>query len=237
MSVFDKFFERYSYRFPKGYPDFTNKQDILVLENIFNEINLFEANTAEGNKFIVDIINQNSEKLGFELDRLNDESKPPKLYFKGIPSKGQREIRLDLLNILGSLLPDNKFINTTKDSPEFTVVVDGQKHKFGIKGAGSDYSTETLEKEGLVIFFYNSPIKKLFTPESLIENVEVLSGDYYKGINTKPERVQLLLSKYIRNIESAANNKVALATLNDPLSSAIAIKKAYGNEFPLITGS
>ena len=237
MSVFDKFFERYSYRFPKGYPDFTNKQDILVLENIFNEINLFEANTAEGNKFIVDIINQNSEKLGFELDRLNDESKPPKLYFKGIPSKGQREIRLDLLNILGSLLPDNKFINITKDSPEFTVVIDGQKHKFGIKGAGSDYSTETLEKEGLVIFFYNSPIKKLFTPESLIENVEVLSGDYYKGINTKPERVQLLLSKYIRNIESAANNKVALATLNDPLSSAIAIKKAYGNEFPLITGA
>jgi len=42
MSVFDKFFERYSYRFPKGYPDFTNKQDILILENIFNEIRLFE---------------------------------------------------------------------------------------------------------------------------------------------------------------------------------------------------
>ena len=30
------------------------------------------------------------------------------------------------------------------------------------------YSTETLEKEGLVIFFYNSPLKELFTPESLI---------------------------------------------------------------------
>ena len=54
MSVFDKFFERYSYRFPKGYPDFTNKQDILILENILDEINLFEANTAEGNKFIED---------------------------------------------------------------------------------------------------------------------------------------------------------------------------------------
>ena len=42
MSVFDKFFERYSYRFPKGYPDFTNNQDILILENIFNEMGLFE---------------------------------------------------------------------------------------------------------------------------------------------------------------------------------------------------
>ena len=38
MSVFDKFFERYSYKFPKGYPDFTNKQDILILENILDEI-------------------------------------------------------------------------------------------------------------------------------------------------------------------------------------------------------
>ena len=87
MSVFDKFFERYSYRFPKGYPDFTNKQDILILENIFNEINLFEANTAEGNKFIEDIIIKNSEKLGFELDRLDDQNR---LYFKGIPSREEK---------------------------------------------------------------------------------------------------------------------------------------------------
>ena len=44
MDVFDKFFERYSYRFPKGYPDFTNKQDVLILENILDEIGLFETN-------------------------------------------------------------------------------------------------------------------------------------------------------------------------------------------------
>ena len=48
MSVFDKFFERYSYKFPKGYPDFTNKQDVLILENIFNEIGLFEAGLVSG---------------------------------------------------------------------------------------------------------------------------------------------------------------------------------------------
>mgnify|MGYP006097520545 FL=1 len=47
MSVFDKFFERYSYKFPKGYPDFTNKQDILILENILDEIGLFEAATPD----------------------------------------------------------------------------------------------------------------------------------------------------------------------------------------------
>tara|TARA_B100001559_G_scaffold316771_1_gene320825 strand:- start:344 stop:1939 length:1596 start_codon:yes stop_codon:yes gene_type:complete len=240
MSVFDKFFERYSYRFPKGYPDFTNKQDILILENIFNEINLFEANTAEGNKFVVDIINQNSEKLGFELDRLNDESSPNKLYFKGVPNSGKnsRPIRIDILKNISSLFSDNEFIDLKKESPEFTVVIDGQKHRFGIKGAGSDYSTETLEKEGLVIFFYNSPLKELFTPESLLENGgNILNGKYYRGINTKPERVETLLNKYTSNLEKAANDRVALDTLNDPLSSAIAIKKAYGNDSPLITGA
>ena len=234
MSVFDKFFERYSYKFPKGYPDFTNKQDILILENIFNEINLFEANTAEGNKFIKDIIIKNSEKLGFELDILDDKNR---LYFNGIPSKGQREMRLELLKLIGNLFPDNDFKNTTKETPTFTVVIDGQKHTFTIKGAGSEFGTSTIQKEGLVIFFYNSPINELFTPESLIENVKVLNGEYYDGIGTKSDQVKLLLSKYIDNIESVANDRVALDTLNDPLSSAIAIKKAYGNDSLLITGA
>ena len=52
MSVFDKFFERYSYKFPKGYPDFTNKQDILILENILDEIGLFKPTP----KLILEVI-------------------------------------------------------------------------------------------------------------------------------------------------------------------------------------
>jgi len=239
MEVFDKFFTKFAYKFDKGYPDMNNAQDVLLLETLLSEVigekfSLEEVNTAEGNKFIEDIIVKNSEKLGFELDRLDDQNR---LYFKGIPSKGQREMRVDLIKLLSNLFPDNDFINITKETPAFTVVIDGKKHKFTVKGAGSEYGTSTIQKEGLVIFFYNSPINELFTPESLIENVKVLSGKYYDGIGTKPDQVKLLLSKYIENIESAANNKTALAILNDPLSSAIAIKKTYGNEFPLITGN
>ena len=239
MDNITKYLNKVAYKFPKGYPDMNNAQDVLLLETLMSEFlgekfSLEEANTVEGNKFIKDIIIKNSEKLGFELDILDDKNR---LYFKGIPSKGQREMRLELLKLIGNLFPDNDFKNTTKETPTFTVVIDGQKHTFTIKGAGSEFGTSTIQKEGLVIFFYNSPINELFTPESLIENVEVLSGEYYKGISTKPDQVKLLLSKYIENIESAANNKSALAILNDPLSSAIAIKKAYGNEFPLITGN
>jgi hypothetical protein len=38
MNVFDKFFTKYGYKFPKGYPDMNNEQDILLLESLLNEL-------------------------------------------------------------------------------------------------------------------------------------------------------------------------------------------------------
>jgi hypothetical protein len=38
MNVFDKFFIKYGYKFPKGYPDMNNEQDILLLESLLNEL-------------------------------------------------------------------------------------------------------------------------------------------------------------------------------------------------------
>jgi hypothetical protein len=38
MDVLDLFFKKYSYKFPKGYPDMNNEQDILLLENMLSEI-------------------------------------------------------------------------------------------------------------------------------------------------------------------------------------------------------
>jgi len=40
MDVFDKFFQRYSYKFPKGYPDMNNSDDILLLENILGKLGI-----------------------------------------------------------------------------------------------------------------------------------------------------------------------------------------------------
>lgn len=40
MDPLDKFFQRYSYRFPKGYPDINNDQDILLLEDLLKEIGI-----------------------------------------------------------------------------------------------------------------------------------------------------------------------------------------------------
>jgi len=38
MDVLDKFFKKFSYKFPKGYPDINDAQDMLMLENILNNL-------------------------------------------------------------------------------------------------------------------------------------------------------------------------------------------------------
>ena len=38
MDTFDKFFVKYGYKFPKGYPDMNNEQDILLMESILEQI-------------------------------------------------------------------------------------------------------------------------------------------------------------------------------------------------------
>ena len=44
MNVFDKFFKKFAYKFPKGYPDLNNPHDKILLESILSElgINIFE---------------------------------------------------------------------------------------------------------------------------------------------------------------------------------------------------
>lgn len=38
MDVFDKFLQQYSWKFPKGYPDLSNNEDVALLEHILEEL-------------------------------------------------------------------------------------------------------------------------------------------------------------------------------------------------------
>ncbi len=40
MDILDKFFKKFSYKFPKGYPDINDEQDMLMLEGILKEIGI-----------------------------------------------------------------------------------------------------------------------------------------------------------------------------------------------------
>ena len=40
MNTFDKFFIKFGYKFPKGYPDMNNEQDILLLESLLEKLDI-----------------------------------------------------------------------------------------------------------------------------------------------------------------------------------------------------
>jgi hypothetical protein len=40
MDILDKFFKKFAYKFPKGYPDMNNEQDVLLLESILGELGI-----------------------------------------------------------------------------------------------------------------------------------------------------------------------------------------------------
>jgi hypothetical protein len=40
MNIFDKFFKKFAYKFDKGYPDLNNRQDVLLLESLFEKLGI-----------------------------------------------------------------------------------------------------------------------------------------------------------------------------------------------------
>ena len=52
MDILDIFLNKYSYKFPKGYPDMNNEQDVLLMEGILSElgINLDEVNGLQASQ-------------------------------------------------------------------------------------------------------------------------------------------------------------------------------------------
>ena len=249
MDVLDKFFKKYSYKFPKGYPDLKDKQDILLLESILeNEFGIVleflykkKYQPSDEKDEIIDIISKSNLNKGLAGVNKNI------LKFFDIPTATTD----NSLNIRNSLLDDLKdlFQNTDyeveifqslkKDkTPQITFSKEGNKiETFLVKGAGGVWVKETTQKEGLVIFFYNSSVKNLFTLDSLKKDFPTLFNnrkDYYRGLESTKSDVDRYLSVFNDNLENI--DKEALKAINDPLSSAIRIKGGYGNDNAMITG-
>ena len=49
MSIFDKFFTKFAYKFPKGYPDLDNPTDVALLESLISEATNFKFKLNEVN--------------------------------------------------------------------------------------------------------------------------------------------------------------------------------------------
>jgi hypothetical protein len=80
MDVFDKFFKKFAYKFPKGYPDMSDIQDVLLLESILDELGVdldeakqpFEKLSPKAQEVALDVSNKlNIPKENIFKDTLN----------------------------------------------------------------------------------------------------------------------------------------------------------------------
>ena len=58
MDTFDKFLNKYSYKFDKGYPDMNNEQDVLLMEGLLSELGIDLNETNEEGKTIKKILGE-----------------------------------------------------------------------------------------------------------------------------------------------------------------------------------
>ena len=231
MSVFDKFFERYSYKFPKGYPDFTNKQDILVLENIFNEIDLFEVSNLT-----------KSELLKYK-------DRPEKDRISILIKKIQNNEELELVDG-NTFIVDNKeeaIKNLQGEIPSTGVELinkDGQKIKtsklrktkeFGGKDAVSTDAkkpvVDTEVKESLVIVFYNILKEggnlKPFDAGNYVNNFKIIksSTDKFNDVESSAQNKINQLFDLIGNTTTPLSK--TRSVLNNPYSIALELYGDY----------
>ena len=148
MDVLEKFLYNIAYKFPKGYPDMNNKQDVLILENEFKKIgiDLNELITTDhyndrkkerGN--ILDIVNLNQQILG---DKYSVNEIKPKLI---------KDLEIELKNRLSKL---EDFSQIPASYPKVVVYkvmkpaisINGKKFILDLK---VDYTTKDIIKTNI----------------------------------------------------------------------------------------
>jgi hypothetical protein len=235
MDALDLFFKKYSYKFDKGYPDMNNTQDVLLLETILKELGVNLNEAFEDSPNLPDDIIDLKNKIESEYDTFKIEAAQKKggsnyfLYFKELsPSNREKrkEVTQDLIDA-GLLPSDSKIEGGTGEGYYAKVNIDGKTYTIYVKGSGGKFTTDTNIKEGLVVLLYNSSITKPFTKENFKENFDKLNNVSFEGISTIEKQLKSYLNIYSEDLEGALNSKAALDSLNDPLSSALTIKKAY----------
>jgi hypothetical protein len=180
MDIFDKFFKKYSYKFPKGYPDMDNVQDVLLLESILynlgTEVQLNEevpnkSKTIQAVKYIIDTV-------GSKYGLFAGKSKPNRL---GLTGKKDSQFFIDLFKeVFGpetkvTVFPPRKGSNPsgsfnmyqvdTKDFGQVNIIVSSQAPG----GHGKD-------NESIFIDTLNSLIKQV--DEKNGATIEITAPEY-----------------------------------------------------------
>lgn len=221
MDVFDKFFRKFSYKFPKGYPDMDDKQDVLLLESILrsliNEnINLKELTVSPDYraKGVFNPFYTVSSDLDAEVKaKLKEKNiKAPNVIYKAVSQPG-KNIILNTGRIPFELFSDEKtslklFITVPKKEVEA---------HYGDKGRKDSTASSNIN-EFLSLYFLAHPGDfKGGDPNAFIDKVASKSGKTGvltgEGEAVTYERLSQLLSSDEspeRDIKIGYNNAMAV---------------------------
>ena len=238
MDNITKYLNRIAYKFPKGYPDMNNDQDVLLLETLLSEV-IGESIILE-NQDLISLIKSNIKDYG-DLETSGRDT--IKLTFSDIPNRGgtSDSMRSDVYNEIKSLvdkeesLSDYRKIATGSSLGSAIVKVDGKDYKLVVKGASSDTSSDTDVKEALVSLFYITDVDSPFNKENYESRVNSLIEIAEKGIPGETSDASQKVVAYLS--ATADDNKASNVTfINQPLSSALTIKDKYPGQELIRTG-
>jgi len=239
MDVLEKFLYSIAYKFPKGYPDMKNEQDILILENEFKKLGI---NLILENQDLVNALKQSG--LFDEYGDIEASGKDTlKLIFSNIPGRGKQadQMRLDVYDAIkqladkGDSISNFKKLATGSSLGSAQVDFDGKRYRLIVKGASEETSSDTDVKEALVSLFYSSNIETPFDAENYQNRISQLIEISNKGISGESPETSKKVASYLQAI-SGEPKKQYIDFINQPLSSALAIKEAYPGQKLIRTG-
>tara|TARA_R110002167_G_scaffold219022_1_gene423679 strand:- start:791 stop:2179 length:1389 start_codon:yes stop_codon:yes gene_type:complete len=163
MDVLNKFLNSIAYKFPKGYPDMNDVQDILLLESILkedfgiilDEIGLFEVTLSRANfkkKPSRGPFKNNKNRIDILIDKIN---KGEPLVFNGKEIVIDKKVIKDLEDWRDS---DYKLLSINLAPGKTTSDLDKTEEFGGQAAISTDAKkpvVDTEVKESLVIVFYN----------------------------------------------------------------------------------
>jgi len=181
MDVLDLFFKKFSYKFPKGYPDMNNEQDVLLLESIllnelgidlnegFNPLKFYDLQKYGGPRLkkVADKV-----KKGEPFDTITNEqvvllfNKPEyESLFANADIEGLKSLSKSNINAFPFF--------ADKNGKEYSIKDLLKSKDFGGKGGGSGTRVEDIALEDV-----NNKIQELGSIDVKLSK----DGEVYKGI-------------------------------------------------------
>jgi hypothetical protein len=237
MDNITKFLNKVSYKFPKGYPDMNNAQDISLLESLLSEMGF---DIILENQDLVSIIRSNIKDYG-DLEATGRDT--IKLTYSDIPNRGAQSdtMRKEVYDEIKALVDKEESLSNFRKAAtgsslgSAVVNFNGKDYRLIVKGTSDETASDTDVKEALVSLFYAANIDSPFNKENYENRVNQLIEIAEKGIpgesSSASEKVVTYLSATVGDNKAANINFI-----NQPLSSALAIKEAYPGQKLIRTG-